>query len=183
MKEKGPAYARWAKVYNIKQMSKTLLFLREHNIQNLDQLSSLVSEKNKVRDDLLSSIRDSETRLAEIATLRKHIINYSKTRKTYEEYRKAGYSKKYFEAHREELTLHKAAKAAFDELGVSKIPKVKELNAEYADLMVSKKQAYAEYRKVRDEAQELAIALRNLSGLYEGEEKEEQDHQKTDQIR
>ena len=183
MKEKGPAYARWAKVYNIKQMSKTLLFLREHNIQNLDQLSSMASEKIKVRDDLLSSIRASETRLAEIATLRKQIINYSKTRKTYEEYRKAGYSKKYFEAHREELTLHKAAKAAFDELGVSKIPKVKELNAEYADLMVSKKQAYAEYRKVRDEAQELTIALRNLSGLYEGEAKEEQEHLKTDQIR
>lgn len=183
IKEKGPAYARWAKVYNIKQMSKTLLFLREHNIQNLDQLSSIAFEKTKVRDELLSSIRASETRLAEIATLRKHIINYSKTRKTYEEYRKAGYSKKYFEAHREELTLHKAAKAAFDELGVSKIPKVKELNAEYADLMVSKKQAYAEYRKVRDEAQELTIALRNLSGLYEGEAKQEQEHQKTDQIR
>ena len=85
MKEKGPAYARWAKVYNIKQMSKTLLFLREHDIQNLDQLSSLASEKSRIRDDLLSSIRSSETRLAEIATLKKYIINYSKTRNTYEE--------------------------------------------------------------------------------------------------
>ena len=31
--------------------------------------------------------------MVEIATLKKHIINYSKTRKTYEEYRKAGYNK------------------------------------------------------------------------------------------
>ena len=46
----------------------------------------------------------------------------SKTRTTYEAYRKAGYSKKFFEAHREELTLHKAAKQAFDELGVKKFP-------------------------------------------------------------
>lgn len=53
-------------------------------------------------------------------------------RSTYEEYRKAGYSKKFLEAHREEITLHKAAKAAFDELGVKKLLKVKELSIEYA---------------------------------------------------
>ena len=182
MKEKGPAYVRWAKVYNVKQMSRTLLFLREHNIRSLDQLSSLAAEKAETRDELFSSIRASEARLTEIATLRKHIVNYSKTRRTYEDYRKAGYSRKFFEAHREELTLHKAAKAAFDELGVTKIPKVKELNAEYAELMTGKKQAYAEYRQIRDEAQELLIAERNLSGLYEAEAKEEQERQKSEQM-
>ena len=67
----------------------------------------------------------------------------------------AAYSKKFFEAHREEITLHKAAKQAFDELGVKKIPKVKDLNEEYAELLSGKKTAYAEYRKLRDEAQEL----------------------------
>ena len=182
MKEKGPAYVQWAKVYNVKQMSKTLLFLREHDIRNLDQLSSLAAEKAKTRDELLTAIRASETRLSEIAVLKKHIINYSKTRSTYEEYRKAGYSRKFFEAHREELTLHKAAKAAFDELGVPKIPKVKDLNAEYADLMSGKKEAYAEYRKVRDEAQELAIAERNIASLYDAEKKEEQERQKAEQM-
>ena len=34
----------------------------------------------------------------------------------------------------EELTLHKAAKEAFSQSGLQKIPKVKELNAEYAEL-------------------------------------------------
>ena len=113
--------------------------------------------------------------------MKKHIINYSKTRSTYEAYRKAGYSKKFFEAHREELTLHKAAKQAFDELGVKKLPKVKELNAEYADLLSGKKAAYAEYRKLRDEAQELLIAQSNIVSIYDfaggkllRQEKEEQ---------
>ena len=106
--------------------------------------------------------------------MKKHIINYSKTRSTYEAYRKAGYSKKFFEAHREELTLHKAAKQAFDELGVKKLPKVKELNAEYADLLSGKKAAYAEYRKLRDEAQELSVAVRNIASLYDAELQEQQ---------
>ena len=180
IKDKGPGYERWGKIYNLKQMAKTILFLDERNLRNPVRLAAAAAKKSAERDSLLASIQASETRLTEIATLRKHIINYSKTRGTYEEYRKAGYSKKFFEAHREELTLHKAAKAAFDELGVKKIPKVKDLNAEYAELMASKKQAYAEYRKIRDEAQELEIAERNLSALYKMEKEEEQRIQKTE---
>ena len=175
--EKGPGYAQWAKRHNLKQVSKSFLFLRDQKIRGLSHLSSLVEAKTKARDDLLASIKSSEARLAEIATLKKHIINYSKTRSTYEEYRKAGYSKKFFEAYREEITLHKAAKQAFDELGVKKIPKVKDLNEEYARLLSGKKTAYAEYRKLRDEAQELVIAERNLSSLFEAE-REEQNRQK-----
>lgn len=178
MQEKGAGYTRWATVYNLKQMSKTLLFLRDHKIDSLEQLQALAREKSEKRDELLSSIQASEKRLAEIATLKKHIINYSKTRTTYEAYRKAGYSRKYFEAHREEITLHKAAKQAFDELGVRRIPKVKELSAEYADILSGKKAAYAEYRKLRDEAQELLVAKRNIETLYESEQKAAQDRQK-----
>ena len=133
------------------------------------------------RDDLLASIKASEARLAEIAALKKHIINYSKTRSTYEEYRKAGYSKKFFEAHREEITLHRAAKQAFDELGVKTLPKVKDLNTEYAELMAEKKAAYAEYRKVKEEAQELVIAKSNLETLMDAEQKASKERQKQEQ--
>ena len=96
---------------------------------------------------------------------------------------KAGYSKKFLEAHREEITLHKVAKAAFDELGVKKIPKVKELSIEYAEVLTAKKQTYTEYRQVKNEAQELLIAQRNIASLYDAERKEEeQKRQKENQI-
>ena len=61
-----------------------------------------------------------------------------------------------------------------DELGVKKLPKVKELNAEYAGLLSGKKAAYAEYRKLRDEAQELSVAVRNIASLYDAELQEQQ---------
>jgi len=171
LQEKGAGYAHWATVYNLKQMSKTLLFLRDHGIEDLEELHKLALEKMKQRDDILSRIRADEARLRVIAALKKHIISYVKTRNTYEAYRKAGYSKKFFEAHREELTIHKAAKKAFDELGVGKLPKVKDLNAEYSQLLAEKKQAYTEYRKIRDEAQDLVVAERNINGLYEAEKR------------
>ena len=84
---------------------------------------------------LSDNIKAAEARIAEIIVLKKHIINYSKTRDIYVEYRKAGYSKKFFEEHREAITIHKAAKQAFDELGLKKIPRVKDLNEEYYKLM------------------------------------------------
>lgn len=183
LQSKGVGYQRWASVYNLKQMSKTLLFLRDHKIESMEQLDQMVMQQVAKRDVLLTSIQQSEKRLMEIGTLKKHIINYSKTRSTYEEYRKVGYSKRFLEAHREEITLHKAAKATFDEVGVKKLPKVKKLSIDYAEVLTAKKQTYAEYRQVKNEAQELLIAQRNIASLYDAERKEEeQKRQKEDQI-
>ena len=180
LKSKGVGYQRWASVYNLKQMSKTLLFLRDHKIENMEQLNQLVQQQTAKRDALLSSIQQSEKRLAEIGTLKKHIINYSKTRATYEEYRKAGYSKKFLEAHREEITIHKAAKAAFDELGVRRLPRVKDLSIEYAEVLAAKKLTYAEYRLAKSDAQELLIAQQNIASLYDAERKEEEQKRRKD---
>ena len=181
LQNKGAGYQRWASVYNLKQMSKTLLFLRDHKIESMEQLDQLVQQQTAKRDALLSSIQQSEKRLAEIGTLKKHIINYSKTRATYEEYRKAGYSKKFLEAHREEITIHKAAKAAFDELGVRKLPRVKDLSIEYAEVLAAKKQTYAEYRLAKSDAQELLIAQQNIASLYDAERKEEEQKRRKDE--
>ena len=116
-------------------------------------------------------IKAAETRLTEIAVLKTHIINYAKTRPVYDAYRKSGYSKKFLEAHREEITLHKAAKAAFDEAGLQKLPKVKELDAEFAELLTQKKAAYPDYRKARNEMQELVRAQKNVERFF-AEEKD-----------
>jgi len=89
-------------------------------------------------------IKIAEKRMAETATLKTHIINYSKTRDVYTAYRKAGYSKKFYEEYTDDLILHKAAKAAFDELEVKKLAMAKALQAEYVELL-SEKKAYAKY--------------------------------------
>ncbi len=67
-------------------------------------------------------------------------------------------------------------------MGVKKLPKVKELNAEYAELLSGKKAAYAEYRKLRDKAQELTIARANIESLYDAEKKEENDRNRKEKI-
>ena len=58
-------------------------------------------------NQLSETIKISERCPAQIAVLRTYIIYYSKTRNVYVVYRKAGYSRKFYEAHREEIILHR----------------------------------------------------------------------------
>ena len=167
---KSVGYKKWATKFNLKEMSKTLLFLQEQKISSADELRERAAAATEHYHAMGDSIKAAETRLAEIAVLKTHIINYAKTRPAYDAYRKSGYSKKFLEAHREEITLHKAAKAAFDEAGMKKLPKVKELDAEYAELLIKKKAAYPDYRKARDEMQQLMKAQKNVE-LFFAEDK------------
>ena len=82
------------------------------------------------------------------------------------DYRKAGYSKKFYESHREDITLHKAAKKAFDELGIKKLPKMKDLSDEYASVLTKKRTAYSEYRKARLDMQEYLKAKKNVEQFF-----------------
>ena len=175
---KSMGYARWAKRYNLKEMSKTLIFLQENKIGSIEEMRQRVDAATAHYHELGDSIKAAEKRLAEIAVLKAHIINYAKTRPVYDAYRKSGYSKKFLEAHREQITLHKAAKAAFDEANLKKLPKVKELDAEYAALLSQKKAAYPAYRKARDEMQELKKAQKNVE-LFFTEEKDTKEKSQT----
>lgn len=134
-------------------------------------------------NELSGQIKTAEQRLAEIAVLKTHIINYSKTREVYAAYRKAGYSKKFLAEHESEILLHKAAKKAFDDLGVKKLPTVRSLQAEYAALLSEKKAAYGDYRKARDEMKELLTVKANVDRLmgYEDQEKEQETQKKQEQ--
>ena len=136
----------------------------------VDDVMDEVREQSERDYQLGDSIKAAEARMAEIAVLRTHIVNYARTRPVYYAYRKAGYSKRFLEAHREEITLHKAAKTAFDEAGLKKLPKAKDLSIEYAELLKKKKEAYPDYRKARDEMQELMKAQKNVE-MFFAEEK------------
>lgn len=176
-KGKGPGYERWAKIHNIKQISQTLLFLKEHDIRDYDDLAARASDASKRFGEITTRQKELEAKLVQIAALKTHIINYSKTKDVYVAYRKSGYSKKFFEEHREALTLHKAAKDAFSKLD-GKIPKIKELNTEYEKTLSEKKATYAEYRQAQKEMKEMQTAKYNVDQFLRADEHERKEKQK-----
>ena len=176
---KGGGYERWAKVFNVKQMAQTYNYLREHGLLDYGELEEKASAATEQFHALSAQIKAAETRMAEIAVLKTHIINYAKTRDVYAGYRKAGYSKKYLAEHESDILLHKAAKNAFDELGVKRLPTVKSLQEEYAKLLSEKKTAYSKYRRSRDEMRELLLHKQNVDrmlGKNEREEEKKKEH-------
>lgn len=175
---KGAGYARFASVFNLKQMAQAMNYIQEHHLEYGD-LAGKFSEATAQYNTLSAQIKAAEKRMGEISVLRKHIINYSKTREVYVAYRKSGYSKDYLAEHESEILLHRAAKKAFDELGLSKIPTKKSLDLEYAQLLEEKKEAYGQYRQARDEMKELTIIKHNIDKLlgYQNIEKNEPEQE------
>lgn len=115
--------------------------------------------------------------LIEITALKKHIINYSKTKDVYAEYRKSGYSKKFYEEHREALTLYRTAKDAFKQIE-GPIPKIRELNAEYEEILKQKKLTYAEYKQAQKEMKDFQTAKYNIDQFMRKQMQERDEHQR-----
>ena len=170
---KGIGYQKWATVFNLKQMAQTVLYLQEHDMADYSELAAKTDEATAQMEQLRTEIKCAEDRMSEIAVLKTHIINYSKTRQVYIDYRKSGYSKKFRAAHEQELLLHKAAKQAFDDLGLKKLPTVKSLQAEYSELLAQKKAAYSKYHDMKKEQRELLIHRANVERILEIDRAEE----------
>lgn len=75
---------------------------------------------------------------------------------------KAGYSKKFYVEHETALIIHKAAKTAFNQLDVKRLPTLKALDEEFVTLLSRKKKAYAQYKDAKKEMQELLVVKRNV---------------------
>ena len=159
-------------------MAKTKLYMDEHGL-SYEAMADRKAELTAKEKELSAKITEAQNRIAEVNVLKTQIINYTKTRDVYDAYRKSGYSKKFLEEHEDDIIVHRAAKKAFDELGVKKLPTIKSLQVEFAEKLAEKKEAYAELKKVRDELRELTVHKANyeeLRDLEEREKRKEKEH-------
>ncbi len=175
---KSKGYANWASRYNVKQVAAALLFLQEHDIRDLDSLNAITADKTQRYHQTADSIKDIDKRLREISELEKQIISFVKTRETFEKYKSARYSKKFFEEHREEITMHRAAKAYFTQHNLKKLPRINDLKNEYRQLVAEKKNLYKQYHPAKDEMMQYQIAKRNIEQILQIRDETEIEQQK-----
>ena len=147
------------------QLAKAVAYLKEHGDMSYEDLQAKSQATTSRFNELSTQIKDMESRLSQNGELQKQIVNYSKTRAVYIEYRKAGYSKKFRAEHETDILIHQAAKKYFDSLGVEKLPTIKALREEYAEVLEAKRKAYAEYKQVREEMRELQNVKANIDYL------------------
>lgn len=170
---KGPGFEKWAKLFNMKQGSKAVAYLQEHGLTSYADLEAMNDELTHKSNTLRKEVRLLDDAIQENAITQKQIQKYAQTRKVYDGYIRAGYSKKYLEEHEKDILIHKAAKKYFDDKGMDIIPKTKDLKAEHIALVKKRTAVNSEYRKAKAEKEELSIVKANIDAILK------QDHQKT----
>ena len=176
---KGPAYARWAKVYNLKQMAAALQYLREQELADYAALEASTETAVDRFHKLAGELRDTEAALSKTDRLMEATVDYAKTRPVFDGYKAARYSKKYLAQHEAELAAYRAAKAAMNEiLDGAKLPKIDTLKKSRRELAEKKKALYAEYRQAQADMRE-AVAVKanidHLLGVTDGRENKAQE--------
>ncbi|MCL2546177.1 MAG: relaxase/mobilization nuclease domain-containing protein [Oscillospiraceae bacterium] len=165
--QNSPGYERWSKVFNLKQAAKTLMFLQDNDLDDLEKLSEAAQKAKGDFNDLQTRIHAADERLKEIPPMQKHIGTYVKTKDVYAEYKRRKFSKKFYAENEKAIEDCKAAKAFFDENGLAKLPTINSLKQEYATLTAEKKKLYAGYSAARNHMQEILMAQQNVHQLLD----------------
>ena len=139
---KGKGYQVWAERNNIHAKAQMVIFLKEHQIDSLEELNDQIQELTNQQKELKASIRKKQNRMKEINRQRQAIRDYSRTKEVYTQYRESGWSVKFYQEHRQEIEDHKNAQAVYSSLD-GKMPTLKELTAEYDGLREQKENEQA----------------------------------------
>ena len=149
--QQSAGYERWAKLHNLKQAAKTMNFITEHKIDTYADLESRVAEITAANVEAMAALKTVEQRLADMAVLIKNVTTYKQTRPIAAQYRNAKDKARFRQEQESSLILYEAAARALKESGVSKLPDLAALKAEYARLSGEKERLYEKYGEVKKE--------------------------------
>ena len=163
--QQSAGYARWAKLYNLKQAAKALNFLTEHQIESYESLESRLDEISTANDEAAAALKAVERRLGEMALLIKQISTYKQTRPVALEYHRAKDKAAFRREHESQLILYEAAARALKEAGMKKLPNLYALKAEYKKLDGERERLSEQYNEVKKELKEYGIIKQNVDSI------------------
>ena len=163
--QQSAGYSRWAKVHNLKQAAKALNFLTEHQIESYEGLESRLNEISAANDEATAALKDVEHRLGNMAVLIKNLTTYKQLRPVVLEYRKAKDKAAFRREHESQLILYEAATKAIKDAGITRLPDLAALKAEYRELDKQKARLYEQYGEVKRELKEYGIIKQNVDSI------------------
>ena len=124
---KGKGYQVWAERNNIDAKAQMVIFLKEHQIDSLEELNDQIQELTNQQKELKAALT---------------------------QYRESGWSVKFYQEHRQEIEDHRNAQAVYSSLD-GKIPTLKELTAKYDGLKEQKENDQAAIDKLKPKLTDL----------------------------
>ena len=163
--QQSAGYARWAKLYNLKQAAKALNFLTEHQIESYESLESRLDEISTANDEAAAALKAVERRLGEMALLIKNLSAYKQLRPVALELRNAKDKAAFRRQHESQLILYEAAAKALKEAGITKLPNLYALKTEYKKLDAERERLSAQYSEAKQKLKEYGIVKQNVDSI------------------
>ena len=171
--KQGAELQHWAKLQNLKEAAKTVNFLTEHVINSYEEPESKLAALTDTRDSTLASIKEAESRIADLSLIAKYATTYRKYKPLYDKYRRSPDREKFLRGHESKIILFEAAAKELKRLGAVPIPSPDRVEAELAELAARKGTLYAGYNASKQQLREMETIKQNIDSLLQVQREQE----------
>ena len=175
-------YEHKAKLTILKEAARTLNYLTENNLLQYADLEKKVEDVHSSYSRTGEDLKAVETRLRTVQPLIKNIGNYQKLKPVWDAYMKAKDKPTFRAKHEGELVIFEAAKTTLLAMqGDKKLPSLKTLQAEQAQLFEEQERLYAERNRLKKEAKQIETIKSNVDSFLAPSAEHDRDHLRSTQ--
>ena len=175
-------YEYKAKLTILKEAARTLNYLTENNLLQYADLEKKVEDVHSSYDRTGKELKGVEARLREVQPLIKNISNYQRLKPVYDTFQKAKDKPGFKAKHEAELVIFEAARSTLLAMqGDEKLPSLKTLQAEQAQLFEEQERLYAERNRFKKEAKQIETIKSNVDTFLSPSADHDRDHRRSTQ--
>ena len=175
-------YEYKAKLTILKEAARTLNYLTENNLLQYADLEKKVEDVHSSYDRTGKELKGVEARLREVQPLIKNISNYQRLKPVYDAFQKAKDKPGFKAKHEAELVIFEAARSTLLAMqGDEKLPSLKTLQAEQAQLFEEQERLYAERNRFKKEAKQIETIKSNVDTFLAPSVDHDRDHLRSTQ--
>ena len=170
-------YEYKAKLTILKEAARTLNYLTENNLLQYADLERKVEDVHSSYDRTGKELKGVEARLREVQPLIKNISNYQRLKPVYDAFQKAKDKPGFKAKHEAELVIFEAARSTLLAMqGDEKLPSLKTLQAEQAQLFEEQERLYAERNRLKKEVKQIETIKSNVDTFLAPSADHDRDH-------
>ena len=175
-------YEYKAKLTILKEAARTLNYLTENNLLQYADLERKVEDVHSSYDRTGKELKGVEARLREVQPLIKNISNYQRLKPVYDAFQKAKDKPGFKAKHEAELVIFEAARSTLLAMqGDEKLPSLKALQAEQAQLFEEQERLYAERNRLKKEVKQIETIKSNVDTFLSPSADHDRDHRRSTQ--
>ena len=175
-------YEHKAKLTILKEAARTLNYLTDNNLLQYADLEKKVEDVHSSYDRIGKELKGVEARLREVQPLIKNISNYQRLKPVYDAFQKAKDKPGFKAKHEAELVIFEAARSTLLAMqGDEKLPSLKTLQAEQAQLFEEQERLYAERNRFKKEAKQIETIKSNVDTFLSPSADHDRDHRRSTQ--